>query len=374
MKGSIGANRSFSAGVALLFFLAAATLSAQTLEEEVSVGKNGHKYISSHFGLYKNKKIQDYVNGIGQKLLVSIDDPEFTYHFYVLEDPMLNAFALPGGYIYVTTGMLAYIDSEAALAGIVGHEIGHVIGHHGIKQMKKKMGDSLLVFAGLAGSLATGQSASSTAAWVVATSQISQMKQLGYGRDLELQADELGMIYSYDAGYDPRESSKFFQTLKFKERVSGVGYHGFSATHPDTLERIIRSQEKSNILINRGKSVESEREKYLKAIEGMSYGKFNRRKMGKPKYSLKLYTTIEGDTFRGIASSKTGDESMAFEIAVMNSMRPNSKLEPGTLLKVPVPGKTTAVGSDPSAAKTKNGKGARRKQGRRNLTGHSNLF
>lgn len=371
MKGNRGIKRSFRAGVAVFLFLAVTTLAAQTLAEEVNVGKSGHKYISSHFGLYKNKKIQDYVNGIGQKLLTSIDDPEFTYHFYVLEDPMLNAFALPGGYVYVTTGMLAYIDSEAALAGIIGHEIGHVIGHHGIKQMKKKMGDSLLVFAGLAGSVAAGQSANSTAAWVVATSQISQMKQLGYGRDLELQADELGMIYSYDAGYDPRESAQFFQTLKFKERVSGVGYHGFSATHPDTLERIIRSQEKSSILVNRGKEVGTHREKYLKAIEGMSYGKFNRRKMGKPKYILKLYTSVEGDTFRGIALAQTGDESMAFEISIMNAMRPNDTLKPGTLLKVPVPGKGAVA--EP-VTKVKKGKDTSKKRGRRNMVGSSSLF
>jgi len=351
--------------VTLLLFLTVTVLTAQTLEEEVNVGKNGHKYIRTHFGLYKNKKIQDYVNDIGQKLLKSIDDPEFIYHFYVLEDPMLNAFALPGGYIYVTTGMLAYIDSEAALAGIIGHEIGHVIGHHGIKQMKKKMGDSLLVFAGLAGSVATGQSTNSSVAWVVATSQISQMKQLGYGRDLELQADELGMIYSYEAGYDPRESSQLFQTLKFKERVSGVGYHGFSATHPDTLERIIRSQEKASILVNRGKAVGSDRDRYLKAIEGMSYGRFDRRKRGKPEYVLELYTSAAGDTLRSIAAAKTGDESMAFEIAVMNAMRPNDKLETGVLLKVPVLPKgvasATDTGSDTSTAKSKKGKGSSKK-------------
>ena len=334
-------------------------LFAQTPQEEIKVGENGDKYIRENFGEYKDKKIQDYVSRIGHKLLESIDDAEFTYHFLVIEDPMLNAFALPGGYIYITTGMLAYLNSEAGLAGILGHEIGHVIGHHAIKQMKKSLGDTLLVFAGLAGSIATGQEANTTLAWVVATSQISEMNRLGYGRDLELQGDEFGMIYTYDAGYDPREVSTFFQTLKFKERVSGVGYHGFSATHPDTIERVSKCEEKSGILIKRGKSVKVGREEYLRAIEGLTFGRFDRRRKEKPSFKIEIYETKKGDTFRTIADEKSKDESMAFEIAVMNAMRPDDELSEGYLLKIPIPVKTTTLDYSPGEKNHRGGKGGR---------------
>ncbi|MDH5542343.1 MAG: M48 family metallopeptidase [Nitrospinota bacterium] len=341
----------------ILISLFSPYLPAQTTEEEIKVGENGDKYIRENFGEYDDKKIQDYVTRIGNKLLESIDDAEFKYHFLVIEDPALNAFALPGGYIYITTGMLAYLNSEAGLAGILGHEIGHVIGHHSIKQMKKSMGDTLLVFAGLAGSIATGQAADTTLAWVVATSQISEMNRLGYGRDLELQADEFGMIYTYDAGYDPREVSTFFQTLKFKERVSGVGYHGFSATHPDTVERVIKSDEKAGILIKRGKKVKSSREEYIRAIEGLTYGRFDRRKKEKPSFKIAIYEAKEGDTFRTIAAEQSMDESMAFEIAVMNAMRPDDPLEPGFLMKVPVPYKPPVSDHSPVDGKKHRGKG-----------------
>ena len=319
---------------AVLFFVTAA-YAGVNLNEEIKVGKRADKFIRQHFGVYHDKKLQDYVNRVGQSLLKSIEDPEFEYHFLVVDDPMLNAFAVPGGYVYITRGMLAYLDSEAALAGVLGHEIGHVIGHHSYKKMQKSLGDTLLIFAGLGAGLAAG-GGDATAAWVMATASITQMSSAGYGRELELQADEFGMIYSYDAGYDPRSSSGLFDTLFFKERITGAGYHGFYATHPDTMERIIKTREKSEIIASRGKPIVIKRREYLENIKGLTFGKGNRRVKQPPPYVLDLYETKEGDNFRSIAKEVTGDESMGFEVAVINSMRVGDKLAPGTLLKVPV--------------------------------------
>lgn len=318
----------------ILLFVTPAS-SAVNLSEEIKVGQNADKYIRWQFGVYPDRKIQDYVNRVGQKLLESIDDPEFEFHFLVLDDTMLNAFAVPGGYVYITRGMLAYLDSEAALAGILGHEIGHVVGHHSYKKMKKSLGDTLLIFAGL-GAAAVAGGGDATAAWVAATTSITQLSSAGYGRQLELQADEFGMIYSYDAGYDPRAQSEFFNTLSFKQRVSGVDYHGFYATHPDTKERIIKTREKADIIASRGKPLVIKKREFLEKIKGLTYGKGNRRTGQPPPYVLELYETKEGDSFRSIAKIVTGDESMGFEIAVINAKRVADKLEPGTLLKVPV--------------------------------------
>ncbi len=314
---------------------------AVTLEEEIKIGARSDRYIRKMFQVSENKALQEYVQSVGQKLLGSIDDPQFEYRFTVLEDPMLNAFALPGGYIYVTTGMLAYLDSEAALAGLLGHETGHVIGHHSVKQLKKSMGDMFLIFAGLAGSVASGSSSGDSAALLVAGSSISAMKKLGYGRELELNADELGMIYAYEAGYDPSESAKMFRTLRFKSRVGGVGYHAFIATHPDTIERIVRVGEKSQILLNRGKKTLVKRDEYINMVRGLPWGKVDRRKgkKAKPEYRLEIYRTKKGDSFRSVAAKLSGDEKLAFETAVMNSMIPEEDLPEGKLIKVPVPRK-----------------------------------
>ncbi|MBI5178387.1 MAG: M48 family metalloprotease [Nitrospinae bacterium] len=318
-----------------LFFLPA--WAAENSQEEAKVGEQSDKIIRKIFGVYPDEKVQNYVTSIGKKLLQSVETPDFEFKFTVLDDPMINAFAVPGGYVYVTRGMLAYMDSEAALAGIMGHEIGHVVGHHSYKQMQKSMGDTLLIIAGLGASVASGGGGTQAVAWVTATSTLSQQNRLGYGRELELNADEFGLIYAYDAGYDPGEQAKFFRMMQFKERVSGVQYHGFVATHPDTLERIVKVGEKADILRNRGNSTTVKRDEYMKVMAGLTYGKGDRETKTPPPYVLTIYTAKAGDTFRGIGKAVSGDERLGFEIAVMNAMRENDAIPAGKMLKVPVP-------------------------------------
>ena len=315
----------------------AVALAAPNINEESTIGEKYDQFVKKQFGAYQDEKIQKYVSDMGQRLLSSIEEPDFKYHFLVVDDPMINAFAVPGGYVYVARGMLAYIDSEAELATIMGHEIGHVVGHHSYKQMQKSMGDALLMIAGLGAAVAGGGSGQAAAAWVTATSTLSALNSAGYGRELELQADEFGLIYSSDAGYDPREQSRFFRELQFKERVSGVEYHGFMASHPDTVARIVKSKEKADILVNRGGKTAVNREKYVMAMEGLAYGKGNRATKTPPPYVLKAYAAKTGDTFRTIAKELSGDEGMAFEIAVMNGMTEHDELPAGMVLKTPVP-------------------------------------
>ncbi|MBI3794613.1 MAG: M48 family metalloprotease [Nitrospinae bacterium] len=327
----------------LLVFCTAIALvvgaSAETAKDEVKIGEQYDKFVRDQFGVVHDEKIQKYASEMSQKLAASIENPEFQFHILVIDDPMINAFAVPGGYVYIARGMLAYLDSEAEFAGVLGHEMGHVIGHHSYKQMQKSMGDSLLMLAGLGATVAGGGGAQGAAAWVTAASTLSALNGAGYGRDLESQADEFGLIYSMDAGFDPREQSRFFRSLQFKERVSGVEYHGFMASHPETVERVVKSREKADILLNRGKSSVVNREQYIIAIEGLAYGRGDKNTKTPPPFVLKAYRTKEGDTYRGIARELSKDEGMAFEIAVMNGMTEKDAVPSGYLLKVPVPRK-----------------------------------
>ena len=332
----------------LLILLSPLPAHAQNAREEAKIGETYDKMIRQQFGVVENEKLQRYVTEIGNKLLVNIDDPEFQFHFTVLDDPAINAFAVPGGYVYITRGMLAFVDNEAELAAVMGHEVGHVIGHHSYKQMQKSLGDSLLIFAGLGASVASGQSANATVAWVAASQTLSQLNRLGYGRDLEMQADEFGLLYSYDAGYDPRQMQKLFYTLQFKERVSGQEYHGFSATHPDTIERIGKIGEKAEIIANRGQKVLLvKRQEYLDAVAGLPFGKGDRKIGIPPPYTISLYTPKKGDTFRSIARDITKDEALAFDIALMNDMREDDIPPAGYRLKVPVPRKQLSEAERP---------------------------
>jgi predicted Zn-dependent protease len=112
-----------------------------TLKTEIAIGKEADTSIIGQFGIYQDKSLQLYVNKIGQKLVSQLSDKIFPrYYFRVMDSPQINAFALPGGYVYVTRGLLALVNSEAELAGVMGHEIGHIIFHHGVKQMVRSIG------------------------------------------------------------------------------------------------------------------------------------------------------------------------------------------------------------------------------------------
>ncbi len=312
--------------------------SLRVSEEEL--GRETDIKIVAQFGLYEDKKIQDYVKSVAKRVLAQIREPEFEYHFKVLNHEMINAFALPGGYIYVTRGLLAMLDSEAALAGVIGHEIGHVIGHHATKQSKKSIGSLLLALGGL---VASEDIRNNAAAWLTVTTTLSQQILLGYGRDMEMESDQVGMIASYDAGYSPDGIVGFLRSLRTNERLSGRGYHGFVATHPDTITRIIEAQGKSDILQARGGKVQFYREKYLDAINGLRYGKPKWRRKTLPPYIIDIHTVKEGETFRSIAKNISGDEGMALEIAVLNSMDHNTPLTPGFRIKTLVPIKSTTT-------------------------------
>lgn len=189
---------------------------------------------------YDDPELQAYVNKIGQRLVAQSDMPDRTFTFTVLDAPEINAFATPGGFIYVNRGLLAYLNDEAELAGVIGHEIAHVTArHHG---RRKTAGVTSQVLATTAYVL-TGSSAVYEASSMYGAEVIS-----GYGRDMELEADGLGAEYMYKAGYEPEALLDVIGVLKNQEQYmrlkareagkTGTTYHGLYATHPRNDKRL----------------------------------------------------------------------------------------------------------------------------------------
>ncbi len=296
------------------------------------MGQEADKQVVAQFGLYGDKNLQLYVNEIGQKLVSGLSDKEFNkYFFKVVDSSDINAFALPGGYIYVTRGILAMINSEAELAGILGHEIGHVTQHHGAKQIVRSIGAQILA---LGGAIASPKHAGE---WLMVSTQMFNQINMGYGRDAELESDAHGLVSAYEAGYDPRSMVDFLKALRQTEMMSGQSYHSFQATHPDTKERIIKTGSLSESIVNReGNSVTKNRKRYLNHIRGLSFGgkKYRGDRRNYKEKHIDIYEVQPGDTFNSIALKELGDGREDLAIAVMNGMRLGDSLEAGEYLKL----------------------------------------
>ncbi len=328
-----------------LLWVAGCSINPVTLEsefnvvsesKEVSIGRGADPQIIRQFGYYRNPALQNYVDGVGQKLVRVCRRNDIAYHFTVLDTEMENAFAIPGGYIYITRALLAMMNNEAELAGVLGHEIGHVVGHDSATLMSQSMIAQIAVLAGAAGA-ATGGASPELAA---ATSQLFNSVMLGYSREKEYRADEQSVEYVMKAGYDPMQMAAFLHTLSF----SSQGYTGaqqYLTTHPYIFDRITRVESKAKVtyamdnamdqLQNRpGKSAghgEIFADKYMSMMDGLAYG---------PKEGLrhiKIYTVAPGDTFESIARKTMGTSVQAKKLAQLNGLPEGSPLVPGIKIK-----------------------------------------
>lgn len=242
-------------------------------EEEINVGKQAHKQIMQQYRPYDNPALQGYVEGIVEELSTKSHRSNLIFHVTVLDSPEINAFALPGGYIYITRGIMAYMNSEAELAGVLGHEIGHVTARHGVRQ------HSVGTLTGIGATVATiltGSSAVGEAANYGGTALVR-----GYGREHELEADRLGAEYLARVGYDPEEminvvgilkdQEDFDRQLAKEEGREPRSYHGTFSTHPSNdkrLQEVIRAANKFDTAATR----KANREEFLNYIDGMVVG------------------------------------------------------------------------------------------------------
>lgn len=244
-----------------------------TEKQEVSVDNQYHQEILKQYKVYDDPALQDYVNQIGQELAKNSHRKQLTFHFTVLDSPEVNAFALPGGYIYITRGIMAYLNSEAELAGVLGHEIGHVTARHSVRQQSASQVTGLL--GGLLNA-ATGQDPGRGL-----FSQLGVALTRGYGRDHELQADNLGAQYLARIGYAPDNMINVISVLKNqelfeKERAKREGrkaqtYHGVFASHPRNDKRLSRAVNSAN-QYRSGQNRAIGRARYLNKIDGLLFG------------------------------------------------------------------------------------------------------
>ena len=211
-------------------------LSLMSESQEIALGAQADPQIVAEFGLYDDPQVQAYVDAVGQKMARLSHRPNLKWTFRVLDSPVINAFALPGGYCYITRGILAHMNNEAELAMVVGHEIGHVTARHGAEQYTRQQ------IAGIGLGLGSVLS-QDIARFAGAAQQALGLMFLKYGRDDETQSDELGVDYALKAGYDAEVGAKFFEVLDRKSQESGQALPEWLSTHPSPGNRVARTRQ-----------------------------------------------------------------------------------------------------------------------------------
>lgn len=232
-------------------------------EQEIELGAEAAKEIARSPGLYRDPKLQAYVASVGSKLAAVSERPDLPWSFQVVDDAGINAFALPGGPIFVTRGLLAHLENEAQLAIVLGHEVGHVTAEHAANQLSKAslaqlgLAPVAMISEGVAGAGMAGM----------------ELMFLKFGRDDERQSDMLALRYAERAGYDVRVAPSVFEMLRRASTRSGDGrLPGWLATHPDPGERVAQMRER---LAEREPSRQQGRvdeASLMAALDGITYG------------------------------------------------------------------------------------------------------
>ncbi|MBI3012533.1 MAG: M48 family metalloprotease [Elusimicrobia bacterium] len=207
---------------------------------EIQLGVESKLKIIQEYGLYVQPAIQSYVNEVGRKIVRSCERQNIAYDFVILDTPLVNAFAVPGT-VFLTRGILELIDDEAELAGVIGHEIGHITGFHAVKMLQKAFGYQFLSTLSTVAIALYGPSVDDPRAYAVihqATQLVAASFLSGYGREFELEADRSGLRYAVLAGYDPDAFTSFFKRMKSLGEQNSTGIGIFLRTHPPTDERI----------------------------------------------------------------------------------------------------------------------------------------
>lgn len=235
--------------------------------QEKAIGKETDPEVIAQFGLYPNDTLQQFIKEKGTLMASKSHRPDLPFVFRVLDSPVINAFAVPGGYVYFTRGIMAHFNNEAQFAGVLGHEIGHVTARHSAQQYTKQMITQIAFIGGIILS-ERFREMSETAM------QGMQLMFLKFSRDDEKESDMLGVKYSSAIGYDANEMADFFNTLKRVTEKEGARLPEFMSTHPDPgnryedVKRMAQEYQQANNLTN----LKINRDSYLKMIDGIIYG------------------------------------------------------------------------------------------------------
>jgi predicted Zn-dependent protease len=241
-------------------------LSFMSTKQEISMGAGYDPQVQATFGVYNDPKLQQFLTDKGMAMAKVSHRPDLPWQFKVVDSPVVNAFAVPGGYVYFTRGILAHFNSEAQLAGVLGHEIGHVTARHSARQQTGQILGQLGLIVGMV-------AAPELAQYADVANQGLGLLFLKFGRDHETESDDLGVEYSSKTGYDARHMASFFGTLRRIGEKSGHDIPTFLSTHPDPGDR----EKKVDFLARAyqqkhpGTYVDN-RNSYLNLIDGIIYG------------------------------------------------------------------------------------------------------
>lgn len=234
--------------------------------QEISMGQEYARQVEASIGLVGDDGLQAYVSGIGETLAAGSERPQLPWRFSVVDDPTPNAFALPGGFIFVTRGLLALMNSEAELATVLGHEIGHVTAKHSVTQMSRQQIAQIGLGLG--------------SVFVPEVAQVSDLAGAGlqllflkYGRDDEHQADDLGFRYAFDNHYDVRQMADVFRSLERAGESAGQSpVPAWLSTHPFPAERIERTNQRVAALERPLPELNASESEFLAQVDGVVYG------------------------------------------------------------------------------------------------------
>jgi predicted Zn-dependent protease len=242
-------------------------LSLMSEAQEIGIGTESDPQIKQEMGVYNDADLQQYVNTIGQQIAKQSERPNLPWRFTVVDQPAINAFAVPGGFIYLTRGILPFLENEAELVGVIGHEIGHITARHSAQQYTRTVG-------GTVGLLALGIFVPQARPLGDLSQQALGVLFLKYGRDDELQADGLGARYAVTHGWDPAGVPGMLSTLGRLDEANGdrKGIPNWLSTHPEPLLRVKEIEPDVQKLKAGRTDLRTDRDALLRRLDGIVYG------------------------------------------------------------------------------------------------------
>lgn len=285
-----------------------------TENREKEIGKEEHEKVAASQAFYEDEELLAYVREVGARLAAVSDRPDIEYQFFIIDSPDINAFALPGGYVYVNRGLLTFMNTEAQLAAVMAHEIGHITARHSVQQHARgSLARTAATVGGFVTAVATGSG--------YVGSQISEVASIwaqtglsGFGREHELEADSLGAKYLVNAGYDPIAVIDVITVLKnqedFNRRINNNsgGYHGLFATHPRNDTRL--QQAIANVAnLSENEITQTDNTRFRENIDGLIVGASQRSQTqdNRNRYYQTLlgYTLVFPDDYKVTETTTT---------------------------------------------------------------------
>jgi predicted Zn-dependent protease len=263
-------------------------------EQEVQLGRSYDPQVMATFGEYQDNDLQAFVQAKGAEIGKISHRPNIEYHVKVVDSPVVNAFAVPGGYVYLTRGILAQLNNEAELLGVMSHEIGHIAARHTVSQQSKQTLGQLVLIGGMVASEKFAQ-------YAQYAMQGMQLLFLRFSRDDEREADRLGVEYSSKIGYDAHKMADFFKVLsKMSMSESEGGIPTFMSTHPDPGDRYNSVNKKATEWQARLKLPEWKvnQDSYLQMVNGIVYGEDPRQGYVEGNIFYHLNLNLNSSSFR----------------------------------------------------------------------------